>query len=165
MVNLPVTIFFLLLAIYAILIIMPNINKKIDLELTHKRKTKQKSISIFPEYYNIVTTIVRVFIFSMGFFIMVIPYGLLKDVIGLGYGILHFLIVLPGFYIIIQLQKKIKVGKHYSEKNKIIKDFIKDVSNKNDHISEIERLSSLNDKGIITDKEFESKKKELLGRI
>jgi hypothetical protein len=36
---------------------------------------------------------------------------------------------------------------------------------KNDYINELERLSSLKDKGIITEDEFQTKKKELLGRI
>ena len=64
---------------------------------------------------------------------------------------------------IMRLTRRIKIGQHYIKRNKKIKKIIGIDSNNTDYINEIEKLSSLKDKGIITDEEFQAKKKELLG--
>jgi hypothetical protein len=79
--------------------------------------------------------------------------------------VLTIALIWPWWYLTLNIVRKIKIGKLHTERNKMIKNFIKDVSMKNDYINELERLSSLKDKGIITEDEFQTKKKELLGRI
>ena len=124
--------------------------------------TKSKK-QILPKHHNLITTIVRLFVLLLGFIIMTVPFAILWEVYGVSRALLAIIIVWPGMYLTIYVIRKIKVGKHYSERNKKIKFFIKDISNKSDYIGEIEKLSSLKDKGIITDAEFQQKKKELLG--
>ena len=68
----------------------------------------------------------------------------------------------PGVAFIMHIIRKIKVGQHHSERNKKIKRMIKRHSKNADYIDELERLSSLKEKGIITEEEFQAKKKELL---
>ena len=93
------------------------------------------------------------------------PYALLFDYVSISGVVLQIALVWPWWYFTLKIIGKIKIGNHYTERNKMLKNFIKNSSNKNDHISELERLSSLKDKGIITENEFETKKKELLDRI
>ena len=65
---------------------------------------------------------------------------------------------------IMRLTRRIKIGQHYIKRNKKIKKIIGIDTNNTDYINEIEKLSSLKDKGIITDEEFQAKKKDLLGQ-
>ena len=90
------------------------------------------------------------------------PYSILLTVYKWGYVKLGIIVVWPGYYIVISIIKRIKVGQHYSERNKKIKKVIERKLNKNDYIYELEKLSELKDKGIITDEEFQAKKNKLL---
>ena len=127
------------------------------------RKRQPFPFSKLPKHHNLITTIVRLFVLILGFIIMAVPFSILWEVYGVSLVLLTIIIVWPGMYLTLYVIRKIKVGKHYSERNKKINFFVKDISNKSDYIGEIERLSSLKDKGIITDAEFQQKKKELLG--
>jgi hypothetical protein len=137
-------------------------NKTINSNESKNHISTKSKKQFLPKHHNLITTIVRLFVLLLGFIIMAVPYSILWDVYGLSMVLLTIIIVWPGMYLTLYIIKKIKVGKHYSERNKKIKNFVKDISNKSDYIGEIERLSSLKDKGIITDEEFQQKKKELL---
>ena len=99
---------------------------------------------------------------KFGFIIIAIPYTILYTGFGVSGVPLTIIIIWPGLYLIMYVIRKIKVGKHYSERNKKIKRMIKRHSKNADYIDELERLSSLKEKGIITEEEFQAKKKELL---
>jgi len=138
-------------------------NKTINSNESKNYISPKSKKQILPKHHNLITTIVRLFVLLLGFIIMAVPFSIFWEVYEASRVLLTIIIVWPGMYLTIYLIKKIKVGKHYSERNKKIKNFVKDISNKSDYIGEIERLSSLKDKGIITDAEFQQKKKELLG--
>jgi len=129
------------------------------------RKRQPFPFSKLPKYHNPTTTILRLLVFLLSLTVVAIPFAVLHDHYGFSGVVLTIALIWPWWYITLNIIRKIKIGKHHTERNKMIKNFIKDVSMKNDYINELERLSSLKDKGIITEDEFQTKKKELLDRI
>jgi len=133
------------------------------------KKTNRKRQPFFssklPKYHNSTTTILRLLVVLLSFTVVAIPYSVLYVDYGFSGVVLTIALIWPWWYLTLNIVRKIKIGKLHTERNKMIKNFIKDVSMKNDYINELERLSSLKDKGIITEDEFQTKKKELLGRI
>ena len=148
------------------LILYPQEEKNPNPKKLRSKNKYRKSFFDFlkpPKHHNVITTIVRLLAFlSLGFIIVAMPYSILLTVYKWGYVTLGIIIVFPGYYIVISIIKRIKVGQHYSERNKKIKRVIERKLNKNDYIYELEKLSELKDKGIITDEEFQAKKNKLL---